>query len=106
MNVICIVADTFRRDHLGAYGIDFIHTPSLDSLASRSVRFDSHYAAAFPTMPTRADHFTGRWTMWFMGWEPFAKGVTTLPEMSRGRKSGPSGRSRSGPPPVNNWNLA
>ena len=95
MNVICIVADTFRRDHLGAYGIDFIHTPSLDSLASRSVRFDSHYAAAFPTMPTRADHFTGRWTMWFMGWEPFAKGVTTLPEMSRGRKSGPSGCRRS-----------
>ena len=60
MNVIWIVADTFRRDHLGAYGIDSIHTPTLDSLASDAVRFDSHYSGAFPTMPTRADHFTGK----------------------------------------------
>ena len=81
MNVIWIVADTFRRDHLGAYGVDFIHTPALDYLASRSVRFDRHYAAAFPTMPTRADHFTGRWTMSFMGWEPFADGVGTLAQL-------------------------
>ena len=81
MNVIWIVADTFRRDHVGAYGNPTIRTPSLDALASRSVRFDSHYAAGFPTMPTRADHLTGRWTMSFMGWEPLPEGVTTLPEM-------------------------
>ena len=81
MNVIWIVADTFRRDHLGAYGIDFIHTPALDALASRSVRFDRHYAAAFPTMPSRADHVTGRWTMSFMGWEPFSDDVGTLAQL-------------------------
>jgi len=81
MNVIWIVADTFRRDHLGAYGVDFIHTPALDSLASRSVRFDRHYSGAFPTMPARADHFTGRWTMSFMGWEPFSDGVGTLAQL-------------------------
>ena len=78
MNVIWIVADTFRRDHLGAYRNKLIHTPALDDLAARSVRFDGHYAAGFPTMPTRADHHTGRWTMSFMGWEPFADDVTTL----------------------------
>ena len=81
MNVIWIVADTFRRDHLGAYGADFIHTPALDSLASQAVRFDSHYSGAFPTMPTRADHFTGRWTMSFMGWEPFSENVGTLAQV-------------------------
>ena len=81
MNVIWIVADTFRRDHLGAYGNKLIHTPSLDDLAARSVRFDGHYAAGFPTMPTRADHHTGRWTMSFMGWEPFGDGVTTLAQL-------------------------
>ena len=58
MNIIWIVADTFRRDHIGAYGNPRIKTPSLDALAASSVRFDSHYAAGFPTMPTRADHLT------------------------------------------------
>ncbi|MDE2803213.1 MAG: sulfatase-like hydrolase/transferase, partial [Chloroflexota bacterium] len=58
MNVIWIVADTFRRDHIGAYGNARIMTPSLDALAAKSVRFYSHYAAGFPTMPTRADHLT------------------------------------------------
>ena len=81
MNVIWVVADTFRRDHIGAYGNPTIRTPSLDALAARSVRFDRHYSAGFPTMPTRADHQTGRWTMSFMGWQPLPAGVTTLAEM-------------------------
>ena len=81
MNVIWIVADTFRRDHLGAYGNTTIRTPSLDALAATAVRFDRHYSAGFPTMPTRADHQTGRWTMSFMGWEPLPAGVTTLAEI-------------------------
>jgi len=70
MNVILIIADTFRRDHLGAYGNKTIHTPVLDSLAMKSVRFDRCYAAGFPTMPNRADLATGRWTISFMSWEP------------------------------------
>ena len=84
MNVIWIVSDTFRRDHLGAYGNSNIRTPSLDALAASAVRFDSHYSAGFPTMPTRADHQTGRWTMSFMGWEPLPAGVTTLAEILAG----------------------
>jgi arylsulfatase A-like enzyme len=78
MNVIWIVADTFRRDHLGAYGNQSIVTPSLDALAARSTRFDRHYIAAFPTMPARADHRTGRWTMSFMGWGALGNEVKTL----------------------------
>ncbi len=81
MNVIWIVADTFRQDHLGAYGKAEISTPSLDTLASKSMRFERHYAAGFPTMPTRADHATGRWTMSFMGWEPIPDEATTLAEI-------------------------
>ena len=82
MNVIWIVSDTFRQDHVGAYGKrpDII-TPSLDSLAAKSVRFDRHYASAFPTMPARADFATGRWTMSFMGWEPLPDKVETLAEL-------------------------
>ncbi|MDP7578199.1 MAG: sulfatase-like hydrolase/transferase, partial [SAR202 cluster bacterium] len=78
MNVIWIVADTFRQDHLGAYGNIEVRTPSLDALAAKSVRFDRHYASGFPTMPTRADHATGKWTISFMGWDPLPLGERTL----------------------------
>ena len=81
MNVIWIVSDSFRKDHVGAYGNPYIRTPSLDALAAASVRFDAHYSAGFPTLPSRADHHTGRWTMSFMGWEPLPAGVTTLAEI-------------------------
>ena len=80
MNVIWIVADTFRQDHLGAYGKAPVMTPSLDALAAKSTRFNRHYAAGFPTMPTRADHATGRWTMSYMGWEPLPVDSITLAE--------------------------
>jgi len=81
MNVIWIVSDTLRRDHLGCYGNKKIHTPSLDALAAKSVRFNRHYIANFPTMPARADFYTGRWTACFMSWEPIPKGVITLPQL-------------------------
>ena len=81
MNVIWIVADTFRQDHIGAYGNSTIRTPSLDSLAAKSTRFDRHYVGAFPTMPARADHHTGRWTMSFTGWEPLPDSEVTLAQV-------------------------
>ena len=81
MNLIWIISDTLRRDHLGCYGNQTIHTPALDSLASKSVRFDRHYAAGFPTMPARADFFTGRWTGCFMSWEPIPRGETTISKL-------------------------
>ena len=81
MNVIWIVADTFRRDHVGAYGDKVIRTPSLDALAAKSMRFDRHYIGGFPTMPTRADHATGRFTMSFMGWEDLPEDATTLAQL-------------------------
>lgn len=85
MNVIWIVSDTFRRDHLGCYGNKTIHTPSLDALAAKSMRFDRYYAASFPTMPTRADHLLGRWTGCFMKWEPIPRGQVTLPQILTAR---------------------
>lgn len=81
MNVIWIVADTLRQDHLGAYGHPYVRTPALDSLAARSTRFDRHYLDGFPTMPARANHHTGRFITRFMGWEPLPDGVTTLAEL-------------------------
>jgi arylsulfatase A-like enzyme len=81
MNVIWIISDTLRRDHLGAYGNTRLHTPALDRLAAQAVRFDRHYSAGFPTMPSRADYFTGRWTISFMGWEPLPDSEVTIGEI-------------------------
>ena len=34
MNIVLIVSDTLRWDHLGASGNPWIHTPNLDRLAA------------------------------------------------------------------------
>ena len=78
-NVVVIVSDTFRRDHLGAYGNPRIHTPNLDALARQSVVFEGHVISSFPTMPARADMLTGNFSYTFMGWEPLPHHLPTLP---------------------------
>jgi arylsulfatase A-like enzyme len=78
-NVVMIVSDTFRRDHLGAYGHPYIRTPNLDRFAAGAVVFDQHRISSFPTMPARADFLTGRFSFTFMGWEPLPAGLDTLP---------------------------
>ena len=81
LNVVMIVADTFRRDHLGAYGNPSIRTPNLDRFAEGAVVFDHHRISSFPTMPARADFLTGRFSFTFMGWEPLPPQLDTLPAM-------------------------
>src|ERR671915_692366 len=78
-NVVVIVSDTFRRDHMGAYGNPVIHTPNLDGFARSSVVFDRHVISSFPTMPARADILTGTFSYTYMGWEPLPRHMTTLP---------------------------
>jgi len=70
MNFILIVSDTFRRDHLGCYGNDWISTPHLDRFAQKAIVFDRAYAASFPTVPNRRDVFTGRYTFTYSQWAP------------------------------------
>lgn len=86
MNVIWVISDTLRRDAVGAYGNDKIYTPSIDAFATKSVRFDKFYIGGFPTMPTRVDHMTGRWSVGFMSWEPYAKDLVTLPQILNGKR--------------------
>ncbi len=84
MNIVLICADTLRADYLGCYGNDWTHTPRLDALAAESIVFDRYYAASFPTMPNRADVFTGRWTYTYTGWQPLADEEVLLAELLRG----------------------
>lgn len=80
MNVILIVSDTCRRDRLGAYGCEWMNTPSLDYLAAQSLVFERCYCASFPTVPHRVDVLTGRYGFPFYGWQPVPEGMSSLPE--------------------------
>jgi arylsulfatase A-like enzyme len=80
LNVLVIISDTFRRDHVGAYGSK-VQTPHLDRFARSAVVFDQHLAGSFPTMPARADYLTGLLSLTFMGWEPLSPELRTLPAM-------------------------
>lgn len=71
MNVIVVVNDTFRRDHMGCYGNSWVHTPNLDAFAKHAIAFDQYYIASYPTVPNRWDMCTGRYGMPFRGWQPF-----------------------------------
>jgi arylsulfatase A-like enzyme len=80
-NVVMVVCDTFRRDHLGAYGNGSIRTSNLDAFAREATVFDHHMIGSFPTMPARADFLTGQFAFTFMGWEPLPAGLATLPSL-------------------------
>jgi arylsulfatase A-like enzyme len=60
MNEIWIVSDTLRRDVAGAYGNSGIITPTINTLAEKSVHSDKFNVGSFPTMPTLADRMTGK----------------------------------------------
>jgi hypothetical protein len=60
-NVLLIVLDTVRTDHLSLYGYPRPTTPNLDRPAQRGVRFDKARAAAPWTLASHANMFTGRW---------------------------------------------
>lgn len=60
-NVILIMADDQGSVDLGCYGAVDLHTPHLDALAARGVRFTQFYSAAPVCSPSRAGTLTGRW---------------------------------------------
>ncbi len=58
-NVILIIIDTLRADHLGCYGYHRDTSPSLDSLAASGTRWEHFQAQAPWTLPATASIFTG-----------------------------------------------
>jgi arylsulfatase A-like enzyme len=70
-NVLLVVIDSLRADHVGAYGAD-VRTPNVDALAAGGVRFSRVYPEAMPTMPMRRTIMTGRRIFPFRAWHPWA----------------------------------
>lgn len=60
-NVLLIVLDTVRADHLSCYGYGRPTTPNIDAVARDGVRFENAIATSSWTPPTHASLMTGRY---------------------------------------------
>lgn len=67
MNIVLVIIDTLRKDHVGACGNDWIVTPHLDALAEEAVVFTRAYPESLPTLPVRRALHTGIRTFPFHG---------------------------------------
>ncbi|MHA1525974.1 MAG: sulfatase family protein [Promethearchaeota archaeon] len=61
MNVLFIITDQQRADHLSCAGNPDLKTPNLDRFASESVRFTNAYCTNPMSMPNRSTIFTGKY---------------------------------------------
>ena len=59
-NVLLLIIDSLRPDHIGAYGSPQVQTPNIDSLAARGLRFNRAFPEAMVTLPARRSIFTSR----------------------------------------------
>jgi len=59
-NILFIITDQHRADHLGCYGNKVVQTPHIDSIAAKGLSFDKFYVACPICMPNRATLMTGR----------------------------------------------
>ncbi|MEM8998581.1 MAG: sulfatase, partial [Acidobacteriota bacterium] len=60
-NLVVIVVDTLRADHLGAYGYAPPTSPTIDGLAERGALFEAAYSTAAYTRPSTASILTGHY---------------------------------------------
>ncbi len=81
MNLIVIVTDTFRADHLGCYGNERVKTPNLDRLAADGVVFTNVYADGLPTIPMRRVFYTGNSILPGSEWRPLLPDDVTVADI-------------------------
>ncbi|GAB6861108.1 sulfatase [Haloplanus litoreus] len=81
-NVLFVVMDTVRADHLTPYGYDRPTTPGLAEFASEATVFEEAVAPAPWTLPVHASLFTGLYPSQHGADQenPYLEGATTLAE--------------------------
>jgi arylsulfatase A-like enzyme len=81
-NVLFVVMDTVRADHLTPYGYDRPTTPGLADFAAEATVFEEAVAPAPWTLPVHASLFTGLYPSQHGADQetPYLEGVTTLAE--------------------------
>jgi len=60
-NVLFVMCDQLRWDHLGCAGHPFLRTPNIDALAKRGVRFPQAFVQSGICGPSRMSFYTGRY---------------------------------------------
>ncbi|SHJ06841.1 N-acetylglucosamine-6-sulfatase [Desulfatibacillum alkenivorans DSM 16219] len=60
-NVLFILTDDHRYDHMGCAGHPFIQTPNLDRLATQGVYFNNSFVTSSLCSPSRASFLTGQY---------------------------------------------
>ena len=86
-NVLFIMCDQLRADHLGCAGHPYLRTPNIDALAQRGVRFSNAFVNANVCGPSRMSYYTGRYpSSHGATWNrvPLGVGEVTLGEYLRG----------------------
>ena len=61
-NIVLIVLDTLRQDHLACYGYRRETAPTIEGIAEEGVIFENAYTTAPWTLPGHASLFTGMYT--------------------------------------------
>ena len=79
MDIILIIFDSLRQDHVGAYGNPWIKTPHLDAFAREAAAFTRCYAESMPTLPARRTLHTGRRTFPYHGHRAMKGDVDGVP---------------------------
>lgn len=79
-NIVLIVIDAARADHIGCYGYPRETTPNIDELARQSLVFRRHFAQYAMTKPSTASLFTSQHadTHLAYGSRPLLEGTSTL----------------------------
>lgn len=60
-NILFIMCDQLRADHLSCFGHPTLKTPHIDALAARGVIFDRAYVQSPVCGPSRMSYYTGRY---------------------------------------------
>ncbi|SSW64098.1 Arylsulfatase [Achromobacter agilis] len=60
-NVLFIMCDQLRADHLSCFGHPTLKTPNIDGLAARGMIFDRAYVQSPVCGPSRMSYYTGRY---------------------------------------------
>jgi arylsulfatase A-like enzyme len=81
LNIIVIVADTWRTDHLGCNGRTRVKTPHLDKFANQSVVFTNVSGEGLPTIPSRRVYHTGKSVLPEARWRPLVDSDVTFAEI-------------------------
>jgi len=81
-DVLFVVMDTVRKDHLSVYGYDRPTTPNLEAFAADATVFEQAVAPAPWTLPVHASLFTGLYPSQHGASQetPYLEGATTLAE--------------------------